>query len=376
MESQISTPEGIFKIVPQMLADVKVRLDLETSSITLPCTVQQTLAPTPRTTIRYDIPDGSSPKIQGLLFLLQWGTEPTHAMITHQGNQFRTQLLLHRTTPYVEFLIQELESLNDEDAKQTHEIGFKVINMKDTTLLGEHLASERGEGEQFGATVLSDNEWTIQLRQAPNHREAQRYLETLGGYQITHIGSIYKKDGSPFSQKVAQEEINILRSFLSFSNGSFVGLTEIQGAGQNFQPLWQVWRDHNVGWSNGSTNHSWIHAHGTNHEENEMMASLFPAFSREYQSDRNLPSLVYRYLQANQTQPDIDLQTAQSHGTNSLETGPQGRDELGATKSGTRGVRFEPRYSGRDAQPAKTAQEESTKEGSDEIRSKHLESYP
>ena len=319
METEISTPEGTFKVIPQQLADVEVQLAPGSSASTLPCTVQQTLAPTPRTTVRYDLPDDSPPDIKMRLFKLQWDPSPIHAVITHRGNNLGAQLLLRKTDPYVEFLIQKLEPGNDEDAKHTQEVGFKVINMKSPDLLGGYVSLGGGGWETFGAVVLIDDEWKIQLQQTPNHREAQRYLQFIGGYQITHIGSIFKNDGSLFSQEEAQEEVNILRSFLSFCNGAFVGLTEIQGVDQNWVPLWEVWKDHNVGWSNGGKNYSWIHVNGANDQENEMMASLFPSFSREYQRDKNLRSLVYRYLQANQTQPDIDPQTARVIGQTALK---------------------------------------------------------
>ena len=256
------------------------------------------------------------------LFMVQWYPEPIHAVVTHRGNNLRAQLLLRQADPYVEFLIQELESENAEDEKQTQEVGFKVINMKSPELVGGYLSHEGGGWELFGAVVLTDGEWKIQLRQAPNHREAQRYLQFIGGYQITHSGSIYKDDGSLFSQEETQEELNILRSFLSFCsfcNGSFVGLTEIRGTGQDWQPLWEVWKDHNVGWSNGSKNYSWIHVNQSNDQENEMMESLFPGFCKKYRSDKNLRSLVYRYLQANQTQPDTDPQTARVIGKTALK---------------------------------------------------------
>ncbi len=319
METEISTPEGTFKVMPQQLADVEVQLAPGSSASTLPCTVQQTLAPTPRTTVRYDLPDDSPPDIKMRLFKMQWNPGPIHALITHRGNNLGAQLMLRQTDPYVEFLIQKLEPGNDEDAKHTQEVGFKVINMKSPDLLGGYVSLGGGGWETFGVVVLIDDEWKIQLQQTPNHREAQRYLQFIGGYQITHIGSIFKNDGSLFSQEEAQEEINILRSFLSFCNGAFVGLTEIQGADQNWAPLWEVWKDHNVGWSNGGKNYSWIHVNGANDQENEMMASLFPSFSREYQRDKNLHSLVYRYLQANQTQPDIDPQTARVIGQTALK---------------------------------------------------------
>ena len=308
MEAQVTTPEGTFTVSPQPLADVELQLAPGTSEPTLPSTVQRTLAPTPRTTIRYDFPDDPPLDTKMRLFTLHWEPGPIHAVVTHQGNNLRAQLLLLRTDPYAEFLIQELESGNDKEVKHTQEVGFKVINMKSPDLLGGRVDYETGGWELFGAVVLTDDEWTVQIRQAPNHRGAQRYLRSIGGYQITHVGSICKDDGSLFSQEEAQEELNILRSFLSFCNGSFVGLTEIRGTGQDWKPLWEVWKDHNVGWSNGSENNSWI---PDKVQANKMMESLFPGFGNKYRSDKKLRSLVYRYLQANQTQPDIDPQTAE-----------------------------------------------------------------
>ena len=192
------------------------------------------------------------------------------------------------------------------DSSILSEVSFSILNMSILSHIGY---SVKGSTvfQRIGGAILHDPEWTVEIRQSPNCDNANQYLRSVGGYQVTHIGTMRRSDGGSFAPAEAKEQIRSLRYFLSFANGSWVGMTKVLGVDEHWETCWQHWNNYPAEWSSGQKNCSWLSIGGDfNPEEPKIMADVFPSFNKAIKEKEETTLTIERYLMANVVHPFVD----------------------------------------------------------------------
>ena len=124
-----------------------------------------------------------------------------------------------------------------EDTRPTtglNAIRFWVVNFPDVVTrtlpatpgkpwtVGRKRTTEQNQHEGWTTQVahLLDSDWAIAIV-APNHsRDTYANLKTVGGYAVTHIGQLVRRDGTRFTVKQAEPILSCVDQFLSFARGA------------------------------------------------------------------------------------------------------------------------------------------------------------
>ena len=77
---------------------------------------------------------------------------------------------------------------------------------------------------RLGRVMLSGDGWLITIAATDSTKDRVADLEANGGFVITHVGSVTREDGGPFSSDALDELLTCLQYFLSFAFGRWVGL--------------------------------------------------------------------------------------------------------------------------------------------------------
>lgn len=105
-------------------------------------------------------------------------------------------------------------SLHGDGATLT-ELAFDIPNFHD--YLGDPVA--RGGGGSRSRLTLEAGDWLVNLDATADLDKRIGALRSLGGFVITHAGTLTRKDGNPFSFADTNEIRSALSTWLSFSRG-------------------------------------------------------------------------------------------------------------------------------------------------------------
>ncbi len=316
----LASGQGQFDVRNTVLADVRVRFELETTRFDLPCTIVEKLAPKPVVSIEYNSQDEcmiDDEKMHKLWRAMMDSTKIS-AIITDGTTSLKAELFAGNFPQFwfsfsgqpfrADFYISKIVNQAISFASIT-EINFNIINMTTLHNFG-HTIVFNGGWQRIGGAILQNDEWTFCIRQHPNHSDAQKYLRTIGGFQITHIGSLYKTDGSAFSQDEVVSQLTAIRTFLSFANGARVGVTRMSGVNQDWTTVWSYWNISIADWSDGSRSFSWFNRQdGANTDEPMVLSELFLEFCRLVKSDTSINRTIEWYLTANTMRPFIQTES-------------------------------------------------------------------
>lgn len=81
-----------------------------------------------------------------------------------------------------------------------------------------------GGSSLLGRVILEHAGWQIELQTLPEAGRLTKELGGIGGYAITHVGRLTRKNGSTFWVSKAESVLNDLHQFLSFARGLWVPL--------------------------------------------------------------------------------------------------------------------------------------------------------
>jgi len=100
------------------------------------------------------------------------------------------------------------------------ELKFHIVNLHN--FIGRSIDYPPHESSQSSAArriALSDDNWDITIDGVENLKELLDELAREGGYAITHVGILRKRDNQPFRASEALEQMALLGFFLSFVEG-------------------------------------------------------------------------------------------------------------------------------------------------------------
>jgi hypothetical protein len=136
--------------------------------------------------------------------------------------------------------------------------------------------------------------WNVELKSLPTTTYTFKTLDEEGGYGLTHVGCLRKEDGSSFDGKTAEEMLNTLRHFFSFSKGLWCTPCLAVGFDDKENRVWELWLSPQGGWAKPL---SWFDPHNC-----DQLANLFPSFMAKWENEdwrKALHEVIYWYLSSN-----------------------------------------------------------------------------
>ena len=191
-------------------------------------------------------------------------------------------------------------SLGDADTEISC-ILFHIFNYKDFIGTRASIVEDDTGLHRIEHIDLKASGWHVELKSMLSTREIIKSLKEKGGYGLTHVGSIQKKDMSIFSGKSSEQMLNALRHFLSFSKGLWCFPCFAVGFDQNEKRVWESWSCPKENWHSPA---SWFDPHHC-----EQLVEFFPCFMDKWDDEswkECLHEVIYWYLNSNNTKRGID----------------------------------------------------------------------
>ena len=154
---------------------------------------------------------------------------------------------------------------------------------------------------------LEADNWVIELKSLAESENNFEILKKEGGYGLTHIGHLRKKDNTFISGKEAREMLNALRYFFSFAKGNWCNPVCAVGFDSSDR-VWELWSSPIE--SCFSQKGSWFDEH-----HSEQLENLFPGFINHWVTEDwndTLQKVIYWYLNANTSRIDAGIILTQS----------------------------------------------------------------
>ena len=175
-----------------------------------------------------------------------------------------------------------------------HTIVFDLFNFKDIPGI-RHSAKNAGSTRYTITHIdLQNKDWEVEIKSLTQTSDIYKKLKETGGFGLTHIGCIKRKDGSSFDGKSAQNILTALDYFLSFVNGCWCHPVLAIGLDKNNKRVWEVWSYPSHAWKYTP---SWFDPPSCEH-----LSSLFTGFMAKW-NDENwrdaIEKTFYWYLTSN-----------------------------------------------------------------------------
>lgn len=155
--------------------------------------------------------------------------------------------------------------------------------------------SEAGKGGWWaGRNVFSADGWRVTLDGLRDSRDRADHGQRLGGYTVTHVGSLEREDGKAFTPKQAERALGILALFLSFARGLWTGPMMVTGFDSGGDPVWQEWSPR-VRVDQWQYRESWLPLH----DDFSTALSGFWTLAADVKLGRALRYAVHWYIEAN-----------------------------------------------------------------------------
>lgn len=192
---------------------------------------------------------------------------------------------------------EPIAGFGDEDTQMQYVV-FHLFNFKKICA---------NKGKYCEDVHLEADNWVVELKSLAKSENNFEKLKKEGGYGLTHIGCLRKKDNSLISGREATEMLNILQYFFSFANGAWCN--PICAVGFNYSDrVWESWSSPRE--PSFSRSESWFDEH-----HSEQLENLFPGFMscwfNDYKSDI-LKKAIYWYLNAIHSNVDIGIVLTQA----------------------------------------------------------------
>jgi len=151
-----------------------------------------------------------------------------------------------------------------------------------------------GNNIRIGIISLQVDNWEIRINQNTKVANHEELLKKYGGYLITHVGSIGRKDGKNISIDDVEYLQELLKYFLSFARGLFTAPFLLVGYNKKGNRVWEYWNTHLLeDWKIVS---SWF-----DHYNTQILSDVFPNFYNLWRSNwhDDLKRAIYWYLRSN-----------------------------------------------------------------------------
>jgi hypothetical protein len=154
----------------------------------------------------------------------------------------------------------------------------------------------RQGGEVCGRAVLENDDWQVSITATAETKPLLEELEIQGGYVLTHVGRVARRDNVSFSSDELDRILSGIHYFVSFALGRWAGIALPVGfnsGGERCHEEWGTRMTANGPWDGGT---SWFDVrHG------DLLGQVFPGFMALWTSDLwkdPLSHAIYWYLGA------------------------------------------------------------------------------
>ena len=192
---------------------------------------------------------------------------------------------------------EPIVGLGDEDTKMQYVI-FHLFNFKKICA---------NKGKYCEDVHLEADNWVVELKPWAKSENNFKKLNKEGGYGLTHIGHLRKRDNTLISGKEAADMLNALKYFFSFTKGNWCNPVCAVGFNSSYR-VWESWSSPIE--SCFSEKGSWFDEY-----HSEQLENLFPGFmNRWILGDWNdtLRKVIYWYIISNTSNIDAGIILAQS----------------------------------------------------------------
>jgi hypothetical protein len=228
------------------------------------------------------------------LFSLELKNHKKHikAFVTtcHLSNPKELSLIF---SPYSEPIV----GIGNDDTQMQYVV-FHLFNFK-------KILANRGSYSKH--VNLEANNWVVELKSLAESDSIFKKLRSEGGYGLTHVGCLRKKDNTPISGKEARDMLDMLYYFFSFAKGTWCNPVCAVGFNSSDR-VWESWSSpEEPGFSRPS---SWFDEH-----HSEQLENVFPGFMNKWNDEDwndTLQKVIYWYMVANTSRIDAGIILAQS----------------------------------------------------------------
>ena len=188
-----------------------------------------------------------------------------------------------------------------DDSTQISYLIFHLFNFVDLNGTRQTVENDGSKNHRIEHVDLVCDEWHVELKSLISTREDIKSLKEEGGYRLTHIGGIRKKDNTLFSGQNAKQCLKALRFFLSFAKGGWCEPVCSVGFDESGARVYESWCSPKEPWH---TPMSWFDPH-----HSSQLVDFFPGFIdkwRDGEWGEALHEVIYWYLNANFSSRGID----------------------------------------------------------------------
>lgn len=170
---------------------------------------------------------------------------------------------------------------------------FHVVNFHDFIGRLRSILEHDSGSRNIERLVFETDEWKLTLDQLETTTDNVKLLNAQGGFAITHVGKLEKRNGQTFSGGEATDFLKIVADFLSFARGFRVPLVLLVGYNAEDNEIWQHWEK--------SVGHSWKYVESWFPvSKAHQLTNVFPGFLNWWNNwDESAKLSLYWYLEAN-----------------------------------------------------------------------------
>jgi hypothetical protein len=134
-----------------------------------------------------------------------------------------------------------IQNSSVDSGRELMECRFLVANFPD--FLGDPLQETAGgiHSAWAGRLDLSTDDWSLVLDLRREHRDIYTRLREEGGFDITHIGSLRRRDGQAFAAADVGELLDALAGFLGLASGAWATPLAAVGLDPQGRVAWREW---------------------------------------------------------------------------------------------------------------------------------------
>ncbi|MBN3887917.1 MAG: hypothetical protein HWQ43_01620 [Nostoc sp. JL31] len=140
------------------------------------------------------------------------------------------------------------------------------------------MAISTSRGMWRGRLILEAESWYISIDRLENFGNIMKSLKSKGGYAITHVGTLERSDKKPFTTEEADDVLEDLHWFLSFSRGFRTSPILLVGYDNSGEKVWEKCTSYTT--SPWRSVHSWF----ADSQESCSLSKLFPGFLNRWRS--------------------------------------------------------------------------------------------
>lgn len=193
-------------------------------------------------------------------------------------------------------------NVTHKQGEETRHVIFHLFNFIDFMGAEHFIVKEEAVSKRLNAVTLEYNGWLVKITDIFDTDERIQKLRKTGGYVLTHVGKLEKKDGEEFSIKQGQEILLALSYLLSFSLGRWISPAFHFGYNSKNLKVWEEW---GIGRTYSySSRLSWLDAHNIGE-----LCGLVPSFMKLWEDKiwrGTLSDSIHWYINANDGSTGIE----------------------------------------------------------------------